>query len=158
MKKEIFRSVSPEETEKIAMEIAARTNFGATIALHGELGAGKTVFAKGFAKGLGIKEAVTSPTFTIVQEYEFNEERREKKGKLYHIDLYRLETVFDAFVFGIEEIFRDPIGIILIEWAEKMEGNLPKETVHVRIETVSMAEDSERIIHISSYSSCQRER
>lgn len=110
---------SSSETIDFATELARQVELGTIIALKGDLGVGKTTFARGFARGLGISEAITSPTFTIVHEYDF--ETENKRGKLYHIDLYRLNSSDDASAFGIEEILADENGIKLIEWSERLD-------------------------------------
>ncbi len=88
---------------------------------------GKTVFTKGFAKGLGIKEPVTSPTFTIVQVYE------EGAVPLYHFDVYRIGDVEEMYEIGYEDYFFGE-GICLIEWAELIEEIIPETAIHIRIE------------------------
>ncbi|MFT5130539.1 MAG: tRNA threonylcarbamoyladenosine biosynthesis protein TsaE [Rhodothermales bacterium] len=120
---------SDTETVAVGSEFAAGLRGGDIVALHGDLGAGKTVFARGVARGLGIADPVTSPTFTVVQEYEGPELR------LYHIDLYRLQGEEDAIAFGIEEFLNDPEAVTLLEWAERIAGLLPKEHLSVQIES-----------------------
>ena len=132
-----FSSQSYLDTEKLAEDIAAVVKKGSVISLRGTLGAGKTVFAKGFARALGIEEAIVSPTFTLIQEYEGNR-------KLYHMDLYRLsgEDEFDAM--GAEDyLYSD--GVTLIEWSEKIESLLPDDTIYINI---SINEDLSRTIEI----------
>jgi tRNA threonylcarbamoyladenosine biosynthesis protein TsaE len=99
------------------------------IALSGDLGSGKTCFVQGLAAALGIMQAVTSPTFTIVNEYRGSR-------PLFHIDLYRLTNADEALALGLEEYFeRD--GVVAIEWAERAETLLPATTVRVRLEAAS---------------------
>ena len=95
--------------------------------LEGDLGVGKTVFAKGFALGLGITEPITSPTFTIIQEYE--------QGRLpfYHFDVYRIADEEEMFELGYESYFFGQ-GVCLIEWASLIQGLLPAECRTIRIE------------------------
>ena len=141
MQKEYF-SYSEEETERIAKELAANTDIGVTIALHGNLGAGKTVFSRGFARGLGITEPISSPTFTIIQEYEFSEDKI-----FYHLDLYRITDSNAALAFGLDEYLDDDNSIMLIEWSERIEDLLPKNTLHIFIIRKG---DTEREIIVSS--------
>ena len=130
-----------EETLALGREMAAACGAGAVIALVGDLGVGKTVFAKGFADGLGIMEPVTSPTFTIVCEY------REGRLPLYHFDVYRLEDVEELFEIGWEEyLYGD--GVCLIEWADRIAEELPEETVVVMIEKKPDTGDDARRIMI----------
>ena len=124
----VFESHSAEDTEKIGCELAKKALPGDIYCLSGELGAGKTVFAKGFAKGLGITARVTSPTFTILNEYGGG------KVNLYHFDLYRLESPEELVGIGFEEyLFGE--GVTLIEWPEKAGNLLPAHAVHIKIET-----------------------
>ena len=115
---------SPEETKTFAKEIAGLLNAGAIVLLTGDLGAGKTVFAKGFAEGLGVKDEVTSPTFTIMNIYD---------NKMNHFDLYRLESVEEFLAIGAEEeLYSDKIS--LVEWPEKVGFNFfPRDAVVVSI-------------------------
>jgi len=117
---------SPEETWALAAELANELPPGTVIALHGDLGAGKTCFIQGFAAALGIDEPITSPTYTIIGEYE-------GRLPLHHIDLYRLSGPEEALGLGLEEYF-DANGITAIEWAERAEGLLPTDLLHIRIE------------------------
>ncbi|HEX9045405.1 MAG TPA: tRNA (adenosine(37)-N6)-threonylcarbamoyltransferase complex ATPase subunit type 1 TsaE [Verrucomicrobiae bacterium] len=136
----MFTSHSPADTEACG-EIAGRAaQRGWIIALSGDLGAGKTQFVRGLSRGLGIATRVHSPTFTLVNEYGGG------RLKLFHLDLYRLETAEHIASAGIEE-FLDPDGVAVIEWAERL-GNCPLAAgnlKHVRIEILS--ETSRRIIH-----------
>ncbi len=117
---------SPEETWALAAELADALAPGTVIALHGDLGAGKTCFIQGFAAALGIDEPITSPTYTLIGEYE-------GRLPLHHIDLYRLSGPEEALGLGLEEYF-DADGITAIEWAERAEGLLPPDLLHIRIE------------------------
>ncbi len=141
-RKSEITSRSEDETVEFAANFAKSVALGAVIALHGELGAGKTVFARGFARGLGICEPVQSPTFVIMHEYRIPGKPTEKT-MLYHLDLYRIENQDAASVFGIEEYLSDRKAIVLLEWAEKIVGLLPVDTIHVRIEHLSA--DARRI-------------
>jgi tRNA threonylcarbamoyladenosine biosynthesis protein TsaE len=115
-----FTTHSPEETEKYAGELARSLARGTVLLLFGGLGAGKTAFTRGFARGLGITEPVSSPTFTIVQEYVI-----PSGGMLYHMDLYRIDDPDSALAFGIDEFLEDQNAFCVIEWPERGEGLYP---------------------------------
>ena len=122
----IWQSNSEKETFAVAEEIARQASPGDIYLLEGDLGVGKTVFAKGFAHGLGITEPVTSPTFTIVQEYH------EGRLPLYHFDVYRIADVEEMDEIGYEDYFFGD-GVCLIEWAELIRDILPEQCVEVTI-------------------------
>lgn len=118
---------SEEETLALGRRLGEKAKTGEVYALVGDLGVGKTVFAKGFAEGLGIGEAVNSPTFTILQIYE--------TGRLpfYHFDIYRIEEPEEMDEIGYEEYFFGG-GVCLVEWADILPEIMPEETVWIRIE------------------------
>lgn len=121
---------SDDATEALGVLLGAAARPGTIIALHGELGSGKTVLSRGIAHGIGVDEPVTSPTFPIVQTYETAAGRR-----LHHIDLYRLAGDDDALAFGIETYLEDPEAVVVIEWAQRLHRLLPEATtlaVHLR--------------------------
>ena len=109
----VFISHSPAETKALGETLGRAVQRGQVIALTGDLGAGKTQFVRGFARGLGIAGRVHSPTFTLVNEYGGG------RLKLFHLDLYRLETTEQLASAGIEE-FLQPDGVAIIEWAERI--------------------------------------
>ena len=120
-----------DETKELATKVAKNIAIGTVIALIGDLGTGKTAFAQGFAKVMGIKEAVGSPTFKLVSEYEGLEHW------LYHIDCYRLKNAQQFMNIGGEE-YLDPLkGITLIEWADIIEEILPNETIMINLKRIS---------------------
>lgn len=110
---------SEDETLALGRRLAAILPDRTVVALSGDLGTGKTVFSRGFARGMGIVEPVTSPTFAIVQEY-----RRPESGWLYHLDMYRIQGEDDAIAFGIDEFLFAPGAITLVEWPERIAGLL----------------------------------
>lgn len=123
----IYEVYSEEETRKLGYETGKNATKGQIYCLKGDLGVGKTVFTKGFAMGLGIKEHITSPTFTIVNEYH--------SGRLpfYHFDVYRISDPEEMFEIGYEEYFYGD-GVCLVEWAELVEEILPENVIWIKIE------------------------
>ena len=121
-------SNSFEETEKAGFELAGELAKGSVVLLEGDLGAGKTVFTRGFARALGITEPVSSPTYTIVQEYPL-----PAGGRLYHLDLYRISDVNAALNFGVDEFLDDPNAFSLVEWPQRIAGIIPPDAVRVFI-------------------------
>lgn len=125
---EKYLSNSEQETKLIAQKLAKETK-GHIFALTGELGAGKTIFVQGFAKGLGIKEKIISPTFVLIRQHKIPGTTKV----LYHIDLYRLENTTNLKELGLEEIWSNPGNYVLIEWAEKIK-ELPKNAIRISIQ------------------------
>jgi len=123
---DIWESGREEESFQIAKKLGEKAKKGEIYCLEGELGTGKTVFAKGFAKGLGIEEIVDSPTFTIVKEYQGRE-------KLYHFDVYRIEDVEELQEIGFSEMISGD-AICLIEWASQIEEEIPENAKWITIE------------------------
>lgn len=110
---------SPEETMAVGEQLAASLRGGEIILLYGDLGAGKTVFAKGLARGLGIKKEVVSPTFTLLQTYVTGKKPIEK---MVHVDAYRIEKEEELILVGIEDYLEDSSAVCVIEWPEKIPG------------------------------------
>ena len=135
----IYISKSPGDTFKTGYDIGQKAKAGEIYCLNGEMGAGKTVFAKGFAKGLGVASEVTSPTFAIINEYE---------GRLpvYHFDVYRIASPEEMEDAGYEEYFFGN-GVCLIEWAELIEPVIPEEAVGITI-TKSCEDENTREIRV----------
>ena len=116
-------TTSREETENFAREYAKTLSAGDVVLLDGDMGAGKTVFSKGVAAGLGIEEEVTSPTYAYMNDYD---------GRLFHYDCYRIESVEQAENLGLADYF-DMGGICLIEWAQNITPLLPRMVKRVVI-------------------------
>lgn len=116
-----------EETEKFGLFLGENLRSGDVVCLNGDLGAGKTTLTKSIAKGLGIYDYVTSPTFTIVNEYY-------GKTDLYHIDTYRLDDMVDVDYLGFDEYFYSD-GVTIVEWAEKIRDALPEEYMEINIKS-----------------------
>ncbi|MBQ2030800.1 MAG: tRNA (adenosine(37)-N6)-threonylcarbamoyltransferase complex ATPase subunit type 1 TsaE [Lachnospiraceae bacterium] len=123
----VVESFSAEDTFRYGQMLGEKIPAGSVVCLDGDLGVGKTVFAKGVAKGLGVKEPVSSPTFTIVQEY------REGRIPLFHFDVYRIEDPEEMYEIGYEEYFYGD-GVCLIEWADQIRELIPETATHVLIE------------------------
>ena len=124
----ISRSV--EETEKLGMELAAELRPGDVVALIGEIGAGKTTFVRGLARGLGVPAgSVASPSFVLVRQYSSG------RMPLYHADLFRLDNLPQAAGVGLEECYESG-GVTLIEWGNKVPGVLPEEFLEIRFEAL----------------------
>jgi tRNA threonylcarbamoyladenosine biosynthesis protein TsaE len=130
-----LKTESEEETIELGRRIARELPRRAVVLLIGNLGAGKTTLAKGIVSGLGAAapEEVSSPTFTLIHEYG--------AGRVYHIDLYRLDTPVQVATLGLDEIFeRD--AVVLIEWGERFPDLLPRERIEIRLR----AEGEQRVI------------
>lgn len=123
MIKEVY---SEKETRDFAYKIAQEVQPGQVYCLDGDLGVGKTVFTKGFALGLGIEDDITSPTFTIVNEYHSG------RMPFYHFDVYRIGDEDEMFDIGFDE-YIDGNGVCLIEWAELIKGIIPKNAIYIKI-------------------------
>ena len=121
-------SHSEKETEKFAFDLAKNLSPGTVLTLNGDLGAGKTVFARGFARGLGIEEAISSTTYTIAQEYAIAGGKR-----LYHLDLYRISSPESGLAFGVDEFFNDPRAYALVEWPGQVGDVIPDDALKVFI-------------------------
>ena len=130
-------SKSKEETQEIAEKFAKDLKGGEVLCFYGNLGTGKTTFIQGLAKGLEIKQNITSPTFVLMKKYRSKkQEARIKNLNFYHLDCYRLGSVEEAQDLGIEEIWDDKKNVIAIEWADKINDILPKERVDICFEHV----------------------
>ncbi len=125
--KTVFESNSEKDTFSFAMEMAKGAAAGDVFLLNGDLGVGKTVFAKGFAKGMGIEDVVASPTFTIMQLYSGSE------LNLYHFDAYRIEDPDEIYDIGFTDYIGGD-GICLIEWAQNIAELIPEDAVSIEIE------------------------
>lgn len=131
---------SEAETEDLGRRLAAALGPGAVVAYRGDLGMGKTAFTRGLARGFGYEGRVTSPTFTIVNEYEGG------RLPLFHFDMYRLEGPEDLFDIGWED-YLDRGGVCAVEWSERVEEALPEDAVTVAIARCPKDEDR-RIITV----------
>ena len=131
-----FHSTSEEMTLSLGERLAKVLRPGMVVSLDGDLGCGKTVISRGVARGLGITEAVTSPTFTDAQEYRYG------GGYLYHLDMYRIPDENSALAFGIDEFIFNPNAITLVEWPERIAALLQddRRLRHIRFRHLSPEE------------------
>ncbi len=134
-----FTSRSVEDTLTIAQNIESEKFPNMVICLIGELGSGKTVFTKGFAASLGIKDTITSPTFTIIKEYDSGE------LPLYHMDVYRLEESDEGI--GFKDYFNKG-GVTIIEWADLIEKQLPKKRLEIKFKVI---DEDTRVLVFTPY-------
>ena len=121
-----YISHSPEETMNFASKLAEKLNIGDTIVLNGDLGSGKTKFTEGFLKFFGLEKEISSPTFTIVNEYN------AKNINIYHFDVYRFSNSSEFYAIGGEDYFSQ--GICIIEWGQIISDALPKEYIEINFE------------------------
>lgn len=134
-----YTSRCEEDTLELAENIESEKFPGMVICLNGELGSGKTVFVKGFAKALGIQETVTSPTFSLVKEYHDGE------LPLFHMDVYRMEDSKENF--GLDDYLNQD-GVCIIEWPEMIEEQLPEERLDIKIKVI---DDDVRVFVFTPY-------
>ena len=141
MKNYIFKSYSENDTKEFAKKLASNFKNGDVIVLTGDLGSGKTKFTEGFLSYFGLEDEISSPTFTIVNEYHKND------INIYHFDVYRLEDSSEFYAIGGEEYFEN--GICLIEWGELIEDALPNEYIKIDFSR-NDSNENERILNIQS--------
>ena len=138
-----FITNGPEETEALGARLARALEPGAVVAFTGDLGAGKTAFVRGLARGLGIRDRVTSPTFTVVNEYEGG------RLPLFHFDLYRLGCADELFDIGWEDYLARG-GVCAVEWSERMEELLEPGTI--RVDLRRGEDENRRVITVEGVS------
>ena len=124
-----FFSRSPEQTRRIGIRLGSELKTGDVICLQGNLGAGKTTFVQGLAQGWGSIDAVSSPTFIIVNEY-----RRATGGQIFHLDAYRLESMPEAEELDLDAMLSE--GVVIIEWPEKLNGLIPNDRLWITLEHI----------------------
>jgi tRNA threonylcarbamoyladenosine biosynthesis protein TsaE len=142
----VTRSV--DETLALAGAVGSLLCAGDIVSLVGDLGAGKTVFARGIARALGVTEPVVSPSFTIVREYE-------GRVPLVHVDVYRIDTFQELHDLGFEEVVRDD-AVTLVEWGDVIDGLLPGDRLDVRL--AAGAGDDERVVELEGHGRSWRVR
>jgi len=140
-----FTTKDFSETQKLGEEFAEETlrrgsgPAALVLALQGELGAGKTTFLQGFARGLGVKEKILSPTFIILKKFKIKSDKRQETSdkrfkNFYHIDCYRLNKPEEILNLGFREIITNSENIVAIEWPEKIENILPENITSIKFE------------------------
>jgi tRNA threonylcarbamoyladenosine biosynthesis protein TsaE len=139
---------STDETLELAGTVGELLRAGDVVSLVGDLGAGKTVFARGVARALGVTEPVVSPSFTIVREYD-------GRMPLVHVDVYRIDTVQELYDLGFEELVRDD-AVTLVEWGDMIDGLLPVDRLDVRLAPGDT--DDERVVEIEGHGRSWRGR
>lgn len=140
MKTYKFTSHSSEETMDFASKIASKLHIGDVVVLSGELGSGKTKFTEGFLRYFGLENEISSPTFSIVNEY------KKDDLNIYHFDVYRLEDVEEFYAIGGEEYFSS--GICIIEWGEIIEEALPQNYIRIKFEK-DLSDENIRYLNIT---------
>lgn len=132
---------SPAETLEFGRRLAREIQSPCVVLLEGDLGSGKTTLTKGLVSGLGLarEDEITSPSFTLVHEYG-------KDQKAYHVDLYRIEGTRDLATLGLDEMFTQP-AIVIIEWGEKLEGNIQGSYLRIRMEHLASEERKITVEH-----------
>ncbi len=142
MKPKIITTDSLKKTQNFARDFAKNLKGGDILCLYGNLGSGKTSFVQGLAKGFGITRRIISPTFIIARRYEMGD------LNLYHIDLYRTQTLQDLLSIGIDEILEGDNNIVVIEWAEKLLDLIPKKRIDLKFEYI---DENKRKITIENH-------
>lgn len=137
----VYRVKDLSQLDEVAKDVLSVFSFGRVFALEGQMGAGKTTFAKSLCKALDCKDNVCSPTFAIVNVY-----LSPKAGEIYHFDFYRLEDVSEAVQIGTEEYFYSG-SYCFLEWSERVLPLLPEDVITIKIDVVS---ENERLISVSS--------
>jgi tRNA threonylcarbamoyladenosine biosynthesis protein TsaE len=129
-----FVSRSPEQTRRVGMRLGSLLHPGDLLALHGDLGAGKTTLVQGIAQGWGSADSVSSPTFVLVNIY-----RKTDGARLHHMDAYRIQSALEAEELDLDEMLDS--GVLIVEWAERIQAALPKECLIIEL---SWADDEQR--------------
>ena len=138
-----LRTTSADETKAVAAALAELVRPGDLILLAGEMGAGKTAFAQGFAAGLGVLDTVTSPTFTLVHTYE-------GRLRIHHADIYRLERTAEVADLALGELLDDDDAVVLVEWGDVVASSLGAELMTVRLEPAGPDHLEDRVLTISA--------
>lgn len=142
-----YTSKSSSETVELGEKLGKALKPGMVVALEGDLGGGKTTFTKGIAKGLGIKDDITSPSFSLEKIYSVVRSPKSVT-RLYHFDFYRIENPKDMMNYELIEALEDEEAVVVVEWAEKIEKDLPDEKLVVKFHYI---EEDEREIELNAF-------
>lgn len=132
-----YFSKSPGETRKIGKELARKIisdgqrENAAIVELKGDFGGGKTTFLQGFAKEIGVKEKILSPTFVLIKKFEIGKKNKKCFRFFYHLDCYRISKKEEILDMGFKKVISDPHNIVAIEWPQRIRGFLPKGAIHI---------------------------
>jgi tRNA threonylcarbamoyladenosine biosynthesis protein TsaE len=137
-----FVSRSADQTQRLGARLGALLRGGDVICLEGPLGSGKTCLTQGVGRGWGVSQTLISPTFVLVREYA----RPEDTVRLYHVDLYRISGVDEAFSLGMDEFLGDACAICVIEWAERARPLMPPEHLWVKLNFADHADQTRRML------------
>lgn len=140
-------SHSPEQTRRIGTQLGRVLDQGSLVLLGGMIGAGKTTFAQGLARGLRVSSEMLSPTFTLVSEHE-GVDASERAVRIYHIDLYRIEDGDELLSVGFEEYLDDPNAVTIVEWPERARAMLPDEYISIEFSSIA---DTKRGISVDPH-------
>lgn len=143
MDTKVYTSLCEEDTLALGQDLAERLRHGDIVAMYGDLGTGKTEFIRGVCTALGVSDLISSPTFTIINEYTGT--RGGVNLQIYHIDLYRLESGQDLEEIGLPDVLIDPLSIKLVEWSEHAETLLPAHRYEVRLSQMDDEENGRSI-------------
>jgi tRNA threonylcarbamoyladenosine biosynthesis protein TsaE len=148
VKRQVFENITLTELDQVASKVVQGLKGLCVVVFHGEMGSGKTTFVKAMGKVLGVKDAMSSPTFSIVNEY------RMPTARIFHFDFYRLKNETEAYDIGIEEYF-DSGDLCLVEWPEKIPSLLPETYAEVHI---AVDDDTHRTIAFSIHDGKEEKR
>jgi tRNA threonylcarbamoyladenosine biosynthesis protein TsaE len=146
-----FVSRSATQTQRLGARLGALLRGGDVICLEGALGAGKTCLAQGIGRGWGVGQPLISPTFVLIREYTRPQTKEEQKQiRLYHIDLYRISGVEEAWSLGIDDFMGASHAICIIEWAERARSLIPPDHLWIQLDFASYSKQTQRALHISA--------
>ncbi len=141
-----FVSRSPDQTQRLGARLGTLLHAGAVICLEGALGSGKTCLAQGIGRGWGVEQRLISPSFVLIREYT----RPEDEVRLYHVDLYRISGVEEAWSLGIDEFLGNEQAVCVIEWAERVQPLIPPEHLRINLDFAEHAGQNRRSLYFTA--------